>query len=250
MTAAENRLATHVAADESVRTLADGRFLDDTSSGEVLIGLTDRRVLCVSETGAFTSLRYEHISSVRSRPRTSWTYRYRSDDTILAGVFAGLLAISGLLVGAGLAVGVDRTGVVLATALGAVAAITFVSTRHVSDGAETDQANRQFIVGSGVVAVVAAAVAAATASGVPLSLFALAAVSSVALATYGPRYLAMVDETGLTRREATLVTITTVDGASVRLVVDADSDLDRVLCRHLPHEDSVPSPDASLVVPE
>jgi uncharacterized membrane protein (UPF0136 family) len=249
MTGAENRLVTHVADDESVRTLADGRFLDDASSGELLIGLTDRRVLCVSETGAFKSLRYEHISSVRSQPRTSWTYRRRSDDGLLAGVLAGLLAIAGTIVGAGLAAGVDRTGVVLATLLGAVAAITFVSTRHVSEASGTDQANRQFIVGSGVLVVVAAAVAAATASDVPLSLFALAAVGSVALATYGPRYLAQVDETGLTRREATLLTITTVDGSSVRLITDADTDLGRLLSRRLSCSDSESSSPVSLPSP-
>lgn len=242
---AEDRFASHVVDDESVRVLTTGRLLEGFTPGRLTIGLTDRRLLCVSETGAFTDVRYEYISSVRGRPQTRWEYQYRTGDAVLAGLVGGFLALVFLFVTVGTPSGTGLIDGSLTVALGAVTAVAVVSTQRVRRATGNGQANRQLFVGVGLLTLGAFVAAAVASSTVSLPLFALATGCGVVLSAYGPRYAAAFDGIGLRRRRKTRITITTVDGQSIQLVTDVDAELDRELSASLSRSDS-PSPSVPL----
>lgn len=242
---AEDRFASHVVDDESVRVLTTGRLLEGFTPGRLTIGLTDRRLLCVSETDAFTDVRYEYISSIRSRPQTRWEYQYRTGDAVLAGLVGGFLALVFLFVAVGTASGTGLVDGSLTIVLAAATAVAVVSTQRVRRATGNGQANRQLFVGTGVFTLVAFVAAAVVSSSVSLPLFALATGCGLVIAAYGPRYVAAFDGVGLRRHRKTQLTITTVDGQSIQLVTDVDAELDRELSTSLSRNDS-PSPSVPL----
>ncbi|WP_394742076.1 hypothetical protein [Natronococcus roseus] len=237
MTFAEDRLARHLVDGESVRALATGSFPGEPGSEPVAVGLTDRRVLCVSAGGALTDIRYEFVSSVRSRPRRRWQYRYRTDDALLVGAVGALLATIGVLVAVGVAAGVGPIGGALTTALAAVAATTLAATRRVRTMTGLEQTVRQFLIGAGGFLLLSIAVLAAFVSSISPSLLAAATVAGLGNLACTPRFVAAFDGVGLSRTRATELTIATVDGETVRLLFEGDSEFGRMLGASLARDD-------------
>lgn len=248
MTFVEDRLARHLVGDESVRALATGSFLGEPGSGSVTVGLTDRRVLCVSEGGAETDIRYEYVSSVRSRPQVRWTYRYRADDALLVGAVGAVLAAITLLVAIGSAAGVGPVGGAITTSLAAVAATALAATRRVREAIGLERAIRRLLVGAGVFLLLSIAVLSFLVSSISPSLLAAATVVGLANLVWTPRFVAAFDGVGLSRTRVTELTIATVDGRAVRLHLEADTDLDRELGASLARADAA-SPDRLSVRP-
>ncbi len=248
MTFAEDRLARHLVDDESVRVLETGSFLGEPGSGSVTVGLTDRRVLCISEEGALTDIRYEFVSSVGSRPRRRWTYRYRTADALLVGAIGALLAAIGVLVAVGAAAGVGPIGGALTTALAAIAATALGVARRVRAVTGLERTVRRLLVGASVFLVLSIAALAAVVSAISPSLLALATVVGLANLAWTPRFVAAFDGVGLSRTRATELTIATVDGGTVRLHLEADTDLGRELGASLARADAS-SPDRVAVRP-
>jgi hypothetical protein len=90
-----NGVREYLVSDEPVKAAADGQVLDSTPGGTVSLGLTDRRVVFVSEDGGFLDIDYDHICSVRSQPRTAVSVRGNDYRLLLVGGF--VLGIVGLL---------------------------------------------------------------------------------------------------------------------------------------------------------
>lgn len=248
MTFAEDRLARHLVDDESVRTLETGSYLGAPGSGPVTVGLTDRRVLCVSEGGTEADIRYEYVSSVRSRPQVRWTYRYRTDDALLVGAVGTVLAGIALLVAIGSAAGVGPVGGAITTSLAAVAATTIAGTRRVRRANGLERAIRRLLVGGSLFLVLSIAALAILVSSISPSLLAAATVAGLANLAWTPRFVAAFDRTGLSRTRATELTIATVDGRAVRLLLEPDAELGRELGASLARADAG-SPDRVSVRP-
>ncbi|MFU8869935.1 hypothetical protein [Natronococcus sp.] len=248
MTFVEDRLARQLVDGESVRVLETGSFLGEPGSGSVIVGLTDRRVLCLSEAGAFASIGYEHVSSVRSRPRTRLEYRFRTDDALLVGAAGALLATIGILVAIGAAAGAEPVGGAIATSLAAVAATTIAGTRRARRANGLERAIRRSLVVAGALVVASIVALAVLLSTIPFSLLAAATVVGLANLAWTPRFVAAFDRTGLSRTRGTELTIATVDGQTVRLLLEADADLGRELGASLARADAG-SPDRLSVRP-
>ncbi|AGB39457.1 hypothetical protein [Natronococcus occultus] len=250
MTFPEDRLARHVGEDESVRTLASATFLGEPASGPVTVGLTDRRLLCLAEDGAFADVRYEYVSAVRSRPRSRWEYRYRTEDALLVGGVGAVLAVIGVLVAVGSAVGAGPLGGALTTTVGLVAATAVASTYRAREATGLDGADRQLVVGAGGCAVLSLAIVAAVVPALSASLFAFATVGGLAILAAAPRVAAVLEGIELGRSRKTQLTIATVDGGTVRLVLEDDADLGRELGVELARAEPTPptarSPDGDV----
>ncbi|MDG5818191.1 hypothetical protein [Natronococcus sp. A-GB7] len=238
MTFPEDRLARHLVDDESVRVLETGSFLGEPGLGSVTVGLTDRRVLCVSEGGAFASVEHEHVSSVRSRPRTRLEYRFRTDDALLVGAAGALLAAIWVLVAVGADAGVGPIGGALTTTLAAVAATALAATHRIRAATGLERPVRRLLVGAGCFLLLSIAALATVFSAISPSLLALATVVGLANLACTPRFVAAFDGVGLSRTRATELTIATADGGTLRLLLEADSELGREVGASIARGDS------------
>lgn len=81
--------------DEPLVAEYTGTYSENSMGKPVSVGITDRRVLCVSEGGGATSIGYDSICTIRSYPRVKRTFNVRDFRLFLGG--GGLIAIAGLL---------------------------------------------------------------------------------------------------------------------------------------------------------
>lgn len=71
--------------------MTEGRLVDDSIRGHLSIGLTDRRVVCLSSAGDLVDVEYATISTIRSFTRSRLTVE-GIDRRLLTVVFGGLSA--------------------------------------------------------------------------------------------------------------------------------------------------------------
>ena len=240
----EERFRSHLVEDESVRALASGRLLGDAVRGRATIGATDRRLLCVSEAGEFVDVRYDYVCSIRSREQTRVEYRPEDGSNRAPYFLGGLVALAtlvvGLIAGTGISAIQGVATTVLAAATVAIAAAVQVLRTRPGIGRAVDQ----LAVGAGVLALLALVSVALLAASVPLPLYGFVTLAGLALAGYAVSHRAELDRLGVDGRRESLLTVTTVDGDTLSLAVDADSTFDRDLeaCVHRTDPASVGRP--------
>lgn len=245
MTTAEKRLANHLVEDESVQRLTSGRFLENPTRDRLTVGLTDRRLLCVSDGGAFTDVRYDYISSIESRQRTGLRFSDRQDGLRVMGIVGGLLVGGALLVALGQlsAGGVVRDAVTVGLALGTVAITTAVN--HVRRRGTGVEPREQLFVGTGLLSVLVLVSVGLFSPTLVAPLFVVTTLGGLGLVRYGRRRRDQFDGIGLQRQREKHLSITTVDGRSVEIVVEADTDVDRELSSAV-YRDASPSADRRI----
>lgn len=254
----------YLAPGESVVTGSPGSLYVDAYRQDGTIGVTDRRVLFVSDDGGFLDVAHDAINSIRSRPRSTVTYLGIGHVLVaLLGVllaafaFAGVLLLESSVVGAllgvlsvgGIAAAeyVRRHGVrnelvpFEATGRRFSAALDRSGHRDRLDGvvedllggtlaeAEPDGYDELLVVGVASVALVASIGLVALAESLFVVPLVLATLGGGALAEYAYRRLRARDDVGRNRRLEREVSIRLVDGSIVHLVVGQDGRLDRDL---------------------
>lgn len=247
----------YLAPDESVVSGAPGTIVDRSTRSRGSIGITDRRVLMVTDTDRFIDVSHDAISSIRSRPRTTVTatgigYRLVAVGGAMIAVFGvvSVLAIetSGLAAGLALAtVGgtaaaeyVRRTGVdVDWSALDAVWR-AYRSDRDalVDELADVDllqpagagsHDSDLLVLTLGVAALFALVGLVSLTERLLVVLPVLASIAGVGLTDHGHRRWRTLDRTGAGMRHERAVSIHLVDGRTVDFRVDATVRIDRTL---------------------
>ncbi|MXV60768.1 hypothetical protein GS429_01510 [Natronorubrum sp. JWXQ-INN-674] len=240
MRLAEDRFSSHLVEGESMRDLSSGRLLDDAVRGEAAIGLTDRRLLCVSNLGEFVDVRYDYICSIKSRQRTQVAYRSPDGSNRLLHLLGGLLVVVALGVGV---LSFSAAGALEAGVTGLLAIVTVVvaaTVESVRKRPGVGRTHEPVFVGAGVLALFGLVGASLLVAGVVTSLYALLTLGGLGLVGYAHRYRADLDGTGLTSHQETLLTINTIDGETVRIAVDTDADLDHKLSTCVHQRDAAP----------
>ncbi|GAB3674324.1 hypothetical protein [Halopiger thermotolerans] len=246
MTPSERSLRTHLTRTESLNAVYEGTLIEETGRAEVAIGVTDRRLLGCSADGEFLDVKQEYITSIRSRLRSSPTYR-GVDDRLVAGAGAVLAALAALaLLSIALrspaAAGTATIGLAVATVAGGGAAELarrryarleprgrLDLDRGVDLGSDRDRLLLGGLCGGLLAAVSFLWLLAATG---PLAGSAvLAALAGLAVADYGTRLETEYDGIGFATEREKRVEITTVDGRTVELRTAPDAALERELGR-------------------
>ncbi|WP_436344215.1 hypothetical protein [Natronorubrum sp. FCH18a] len=225
----EDRFESHLVEGESVRTLDSGRLLEDAIGSRTVIGLTDRRLLCVSTSNEFVDVRYDYICSIRSRERSKVTYRSPDGPNRLTHLVAGLVALVVLAVGVVETTTASAFQGVVTGGLAAVTIAVAVGIDRVRNRPGVARAHEPVLVGAGVLALVILVVLGLVATSTFAPLFALVTLGGLALVGYAFRYRTDLGNVGFDRRRETHLSINTVDGETIRFVVDVDSELDREL---------------------
>lgn len=255
MRAPANEFQEYLAPDESVVEAGTGALLENAYRTDGFVGITDRRVLFVSDEDGFVGISQDGIHSIRSRPGTAATshgagYRLVSVAGAVLAVlsFVGVLALgaSGLasvlaLVTVGGLVsaeylrrnGVETDWAVLADLEADLAArlddVEFLRT-HLDDAQDVDR-QQLLILGSGLVALTAfAGLVAATASllAIPLTLVTLGGIAVMDYAHRNGRDTGGFERNRRTERN---VSIHLASGQVVELRVDSPKRIDRALSR-------------------
>lgn len=249
MSKTTDRLGEYLAPDERLVTVSDVTLSGDSPREAVSLGLTDRRLLYVSEDGGFTNIEYDAICAVRSRPRTTRTYR-GNDHRLLLGI-GGLVAILGYVGAIALTTGLLVPILLLATAGSLVSAeylrrkraederIT-VTKRIPFDIGDTNRFRRYkrsvsagehqlLMIGSGLVALFGAVGVILLASSALVFLAAI--VGGIALIDYAYRHRHDFDGIEIVRHRETEVSVSTSDGRTVRIRSDESEEIGRELSK-------------------
>ncbi|WP_121744778.1 hypothetical protein [Natronorubrum halophilum] len=230
---AEDRLRNAVVGDESVLVLTSGRLLEDVVRGRAAIGLTDRRLLCVSETGEFVDINTDYVCSIRSRRQRSIQYRPTGGENHLGRLAGGALLLGALAVLSFSLSSADPFQGIVTIALAVVTAAVAVSVESVRKRPGVGRARESIFVGGGTLALFGLAGIGLLATSVYAPLFVLGTIGGVGLGRYAVRHRGTLDEIPLRRHRETLLEIHTADGETVHIVVAADSELEGELSTHL-----------------
>lgn len=95
MPSASDEVGDHLNPDESLVAEYTATLSESSSGKPVSVGITDRRVLCVSEREEATSIGYGSICTIRSHPWVKRTYHVHDYRLFVGG--GGLMAIAGLI---------------------------------------------------------------------------------------------------------------------------------------------------------
>jgi hypothetical protein len=99
MLPASDRLREYLAAEELLVAVFAATLHQNSVWKAASIGVTDRRILCVSEDGEVVTVGYDSICTIRSRQRT--TRAFRENDSLLllgSGTLAAILGLVGVVV--------------------------------------------------------------------------------------------------------------------------------------------------------
>ena len=255
MSPATDRLREYLVPEEPLRGVYAATLSDDSSPTEVSIGVTDRRLLCLSDDGTVLNVGYDSICAIRSRPRSTFTYRGNDYRLLLGG--GTMLAVLGFVALVAFT-GSSAVPILLLATVGGLAATAFLSwTDDVADLATLDDVERRVAADVDVDAVrrvrralpddvenrhlllaLSALVTALSFAGTlafaasPLVvLFFAPVLGGIGLVEYARRHADEFDGIEIARERARKVRITTDDGRSVRLETDQSSDIDRELSR-------------------
>lgn len=249
MSHAEDRLGSYLLEGESVQEGTSGRILDDDVRGRATVGLTDRRVLCLSETGEFVDVRYDYVCSIRSRRRTRIRYRPRDGTNRTLFLLGSVLAVGALVAGGFATSSATLVQGVATVVLAAVTVVVAVAVDRVRKRPRVERTGDSVLVGAGVTTLLIALVIALVAASVIVPVFVLATVGGLGVARYVSRYRDDLGDVGLERHTETLLSIGTVDGETVHVAIDAPSDLDRTLSTAVHRTDPAPV-DVPVVRPQ
>lgn len=87
------QLGDYLAPEESLVAVSTGTLYERSSWNPMAIGITDRRLVCVADNGWYVTVGYDAISTIRSHPRTTRTYRGPDSRLLMGG--GALLALLG-----------------------------------------------------------------------------------------------------------------------------------------------------------
>lgn len=252
-------LRGYLASDESLDVVGTGTLLDDVGHESVSIGMTDRRFLCVSQAETFVSIGYDDVSSMRTRRRTRTAVA--GTDYRLLMVLGGLLAVLGYVGVFALGPGSLAPALTLVTVgclavadsvrhdgaqveweqtreyvgktvakLDGIDAVRPVGRLVVADIAEADD-DKQLLVASSLLGVVAFLGVILFAAHVLVPLFAVVSVGGVGLIAQAYRRRTDFEELTVVQQNERVVRIDTTGGLTVSVRVNPDAELDRQLCR-------------------
>lgn len=255
MAPTSDRLREYLITEEPLRGVYAATLSDNSSPKEVSIGVTDRRLLCLSEDGTFLNIGYDSICAIRSQPRSTFTYR-GNDYRLLLGV-GTVLAVIGFLA----LVAFTSSPVVPILLLATVGALAATATLYWNrDGAELatlddveqrvaadfdvdvlrrverkiphNVDSRQVLLSVSCLATVLGFVGTVAFAGSPLVvLFSVPILGGIGLVDYARRHVDDLDGIEIVRERARNVRISTDDGRTVRLEIDPSADVDRELSR-------------------
>lgn len=256
MSQPSDRLREHLLPEEPLRGVYAATLSDNSSPKEVSVGMTDRRLLALAEDGTVLNVGYDSICAIRSRPRSTLTYR-GNDSRLLVGGGASLSVL-----GFGALVALAPNPAVPALALATVAALVATVALYRADDAselvtveEIDErtaadfevadglrsleralpdvldGRRALLLAGALLAVLAFAGTVVAAATVIVALFFPPILGGLALVEYGRRHRGELGGIELARERARNVRISTDDGRTIRLEVDPSADADRELSR-------------------
>lgn len=229
MTRATNRIDEFLATDEPLIAVTSGRLTDSTVDGPVAIGLTDRRLVCVSTDGEFVDVRYDSVASIATRPETSSSIR--GLDHRLAIGAGWLLAPLSFVAFVALAGWGGGPNGLVAALCAFLLPIAVGATAHFDreTGDEEDTSRETLLAGGASVLTFLAASVFAGSLVAPLLLFGLLA--GVGLVDYGNTHRGQFDGIELVHRRERAIDVNTVDGRAVQLGTDSDDEIGRELSR-------------------
>ena len=229
----EDRLRGHLAEGESIQSVTAGRLLEAGARGRAAIGLTERRFLCVDDAGDFVDVGYDYVSSIRRRRRTKIRVQSGNGPNRLLHLAAGLVGVLALIAGLVLSSTVPPFRAAAAVALAVVTVAVAVPTEVVRRRSSVGRSYDEIAVGVGGLALLGAIGTALVASSVSIPLYVLTTLGGLVLAGYAVRYRdeiePRIEGLGLEREREAVIAITTIDGTTVRVAVDADSTFGREL---------------------
>lgn len=88
-----DRFRGYLAVREPVLAASTGTLFERSSRSAVSIGLTDRRLLCVTDDGQVLTVDYDAICTIQSRPRTTYPSHERDYQLLLGS--GGVIAFLG-----------------------------------------------------------------------------------------------------------------------------------------------------------
>ncbi|ELY45419.1 hypothetical protein [Natronorubrum tibetense] len=240
MRPAEERFTRHLVEGESVQQLASGTLLEDAVRGTAAVGATDRRILCVSKTGEFVDVSYDYICSIESQRRTRTEYRSSDENDRLLPLLGGLLGVGVLAVIVAANVPLDAFGASFTVGLAAATVVVASAVEYVRVQSSISRAYAPVFVGAGVLTLLALVGVALFAPSVYVPLYLLVTLGGGGLVAYAARHREHLSGPGLERHPETHLSINTIDGETIRIAIDAETDFDRELsaCVHR-YEDSI-----------
>lgn len=264
-----NVFQEYLSPEEIVVETGDGAIGEGSSWRDGFVGLTDRRLLFVSDDGEFTNVDYDHVCSIESRTRRTFTergFRLR-----LLGAFGGFLAFAAfvtMVVLASSAVGtllafVAVGGVVVAESLRRAGVdvdwdaieerLPGLGRRAVIENAVGDRTkaddggdsgiirqhweseyvyvHQLLLVSAAVFATIAVGGLVAHTGGLLVMVPAVATIVGIAAVDFAVRRIRRLDSVGGSRRDEREVRIQLVNGRDVSVRFDAAARTDRVLSK-------------------
>lgn len=213
-----------LAEDESVVNGVTGTLIDSASRSEGAIGITDRRILFLSDGDRFVDVAHDAISSIQSRPRTRLTSDGKT-NRLLLGV-GGLIVVSAFVGVLGLGAGGLSLALMALTVATAAGAEYVRRTGSAERGSRDDDLVVLGLVTVALTSLIGLVVLTEDLLVIPLSLLALA---GLVLADYANQRKNALDELGADRRREREVGIHLASGRSVYLRVDAGRRIDQDL---------------------
>lgn len=256
MSQTADRLRDCLLAEERLQGVYAATLSDDSAPKEVSVGVTDRRVLCLSDDGTFLNVDYDSICAIRSRPQSTFTYR-GNDYRLLLGGGAGL-SVLGFVALVAFSSNPAVPILALATVGALVATVSLAVNDQVAELATLDAVDERTAAdfdgvdalrrvertlparadGRRVLLSVSALVAAACLLGIGALaanllalLFFVPMLGGIGLVEYARRHTGELDGIEIRRERARNVRISTDDGRTVSLAVDPSADVDRELGR-------------------
>ncbi|SDJ64022.1 hypothetical protein [Natronorubrum texcoconense] len=234
MRPAEERFTRHLVEGESVQNLVPGTLLEDAVRGTAAVGATDRRILCVSKTGEFVDVGYDYICSIESQRRARTEYRPGDENDRLLSLLGGIVGLAALALVVAANVPVDAFGGSLSVGLATATVGVAGAVEHVRRQPAIGRAYAPVFVGAGIFSLLALVGVALVVPNVYVPLYLLVTLGGGGLVAYAARHRTHLSGPGLERHRETHLSINTIDGETVRIAIDAETDFDRELsaCVH------------------
>lgn len=245
MTSTSGRLVDYVSGDERLLDVSPAEMTvpDHVYQEPAAVGITDRRLVLLSDAGEFTSIPHDHVSSIRSVRMQDIGYRGNDYRLLLAG--SALLAGVVLSVATVLLTGLVAMGLFL-LAVGGILMLYYsyqgrpaglterLGTLDYWEVSSLDDRDR-LLAGGGVLTVLALSGIVVLTPSVSSVAFTLAIVplmvGSVWLADYAWQHRSDLDGIEVVRTNRKVVHIGTYSGNTVSILIDPSDDLDQTLSK-------------------
>lgn len=254
MSPTSERLREYPSPDESLVAVYAATLSTSSDWTAASLGLTDRRLLCVSEDGEFTTVGYDSLCTIRSHTRTSRSIRGNDYRLLLGGgSFAGALGLGGLVAAT---TGVLVTVLSLASVGGLVSSVSLYrrtdrfgwetldavvervpgltdsdTLERYRDRVSDDGLHRMLLIASGCTALLGTVATVLLASSWLVVPALLVLGGGVALVDHAHRHRTELDGFEIVRRHETELSISTDDGRTIHIRSDPADEVDRALSR-------------------